>query len=241
MPTSCTIPGITLTGADASTCVQELVELAATHPALEVGLLYSATPEGRNRYPSLEWIHAAAQVLHGRCALHVCGAAARTRLMSGELDDILPSFARVQVNGTVAPEEIDAIARHARTLILQWQPGRDTGDLTRALASAVHAHGLHHQWLVDGSGGRGRLPATWERPDGEAGFAGGLGPDTLATALPDIAAIATGSRWVDMENSLRTDDRFDLAKCRQVLAVLEAWRRQVKPEPAAPAPRPRLA
>lgn len=85
MPISCTIPDITLTGADASTCVQELVELAAAHPALEVGLLYSATPEGRNRYPSLEWIHAATKALYGRCALHVCGATARARLVSGEL------------------------------------------------------------------------------------------------------------------------------------------------------------
>ncbi len=41
---------VTLTGADERTDIAQLAQLTADHPYLEIGLLYTTTPEGRNRY-----------------------------------------------------------------------------------------------------------------------------------------------------------------------------------------------
>jgi phosphoribosylanthranilate isomerase len=66
-------------------------------------------------------------------------------------------------------------------------------------------------WLFDRSGG------LWPpHPGGDrlVGYAGGIGPDNVADVLEQIGA--TGPYWIDMESGVRTDDRFDLGKCRRV-------------------------
>ncbi|TAN03109.1 MAG: hypothetical protein EPN36_14015 [Rhodanobacteraceae bacterium] len=220
--------GVTLTGADERTDLGALEALVAEHGELEIGLLYSEKPEDRPRYPSLRWIEKITTRLPGVCALHVCGVGARDALKNGTLSAVLHNIRRVQVNGHVEPGEIAPIAMQFPIVVMQWQPGRDNPDLESAIARAELFAGLGHQWLVDGSGGRGRLPGSWFRPSGPrpVGFAGGLGPETLADELPKIAAVAHGHWWVDMEQSLRTDDWFDLDRCRAALAAAEAWRRE---------------
>lgn len=216
------LAGVTLTGADERTDLIALARLAVEYPALEVGLLYSATPEGRHRYPRLSWIETVVGLMPGRCAVHVCGRGARAAMMDGALGRVLPYVHRVQVNGHVEPGELAPLAARFPIIITQWQPGRDSHDFEDAVASN---RGLCHQWLVDGSGGRGQAPAAWSRPACRrpVGFAGGLGPETLDAALPNIAAIAEGAWWIDMESSLRTNDWFDLDRCRAVLARVATW------------------
>lgn len=219
------IHGVTLTGADERTDLDALAELALQHPDLEVGLLYSETPEGRPRYPSLSWIERAVDRLPDRCALHVCGSGARAALMVGELSSLVPKLHRVQVNGRIHPDEIHALARRAPILITQWQLGRDSHDFEDAVARAQESDGFRHQWLVDGSGGRGVAPDVWSKPmtRRSVGFAGGLGPGSLAAALPKINAASDGITWIDMESSLRTNDWFDLSLCRAALEAATPW------------------
>lgn len=220
--------GVTLTGADERTDLAALAALVDEHRELEIGLLYSATPEGRPRYPSLQWIEAVTRELPGTCALHVCGAGAREALKAGALQRVLRNIRRVQVNGHIDPGEVASIATQFPVVVTQWQPGRDNAEFESAIARAEFFAGLGHQWLVDGSGGRGRLPGTWDRPSTPrpVGFAGGLGPETLADELPKIAAAARGHWWVDMEQSLRTNDWFDVGRCRAALDAVSAWRRE---------------
>ncbi|MEY2161397.1 hypothetical protein [Rhodanobacter sp. FW106-PBR-LB-2-11] len=207
--------GITLTGADERTDVAALLELLAAHPTLEIGLLYSATPEHRNRYPSLGWLHATARALAGRCAIHVCGMLARAQLKSGELQDLVRHARRVQVNGDVGRDELPILSSRVHALITQYNP-RST-DLSLAPESG------HHQLLVDASGGRGIGPKHWRRPETpkRVGFAGGLGPHNLAEQMDRILLVAEGDWWIDMEESLRSDDWFDISRARAVLASWE--------------------
>lgn len=221
------LAGITLTGADEHTDLDALVALAKRNPELEIGLLYTDRPEGRPRYPSFGWLSEVIRHrLPGRCALHVCGRAAREKYLGGELGVLLHDVRRVQINGHVMPDEVMPLAMEFPILIMQWRPGRDSHDFEDAVIDARRSVGLCQQWLVDGSGGRGLLPEKWSRPPvtRPVGFAGGLGPETLALQLPRIAAVAESPWWIDMENALRTHDWFDLDKCRAVLHGVAEWR-----------------
>ena len=211
-----TLTGITLTGADERTDLNRLVLMAIAHPNVEIGLLYTATPEGRNRYPTLSWLHQAAARLSGRCAIHVCGRLAREQLLQGQLADLVSDAARVQVNGIVHPSELNALAARVPVLITQMNAAN------ASLATEFYVK--NHQLLVDGSGGRGKSPDGWVRPitSKRVGFAGGLGEDNIYAELERIKLVALGPWWIDLEGKLRTDDWFDLDKCESFLALVRA-------------------
>lgn len=209
--------GITVTGIDERTNAQavfDLVELGA-----EVGILYTHSPDGRNRYPSKEWIAKALGVLPRRqMALHVCGSRARTDLLRGDLDGLIKRVGRIQANGKLTQSEVMSICSSYphRTIITQYP------------ASPMLWLGTtNHALLVDSSGGSGKSPESWERPvtGKEVGFAGGLGPDNLAEQLPRISAVATGNWWVDMEGKLRdADDWFDAGKALAAVEIFNTWK-----------------
>lgn len=200
-------PFLTVTGADERTDIAALSKLDA-----EIGLLYSATPEGRNRYPSRQWILSAAQHLP-RCALHICGKLARVELIEGRLDDILPYVQRIQVNGIVHPEVISSLCKiyGLHVFITQHTP------TNKALLNVTDKN---HVILIDGSGGRGILPTGWPLIDTpkHVGFAGGLGPDNLQDELSAITKVSKRGWWVDMESKLRVDDWFSLELAGEVIA-----------------------
>lgn len=206
---------ITITGADEKTSISGLVDLCFAYPLTEVGLLYTVTPEGRNRYPSFEWLDAATEALAGRCALHVCGSGARAQLRSGHLRCLTERAPRVQVNGVVGVDDATQLASMVDTLITQHNP---------ANISLIDAPISNHVLLVDGSGGRGVSPVEWIRPTtGKVvGFAGGLGPANLGDELCKIALVADGDWWVDMEGKLRQDDWFDMTAAQNVVAQFHA-------------------
>lgn len=212
------IPSVTMTGVDERTDINAIKRLLER--GVEIGVLLSLTPEGRNRYPSQDWIWTVVPTLHGRLSLHVCGRAARTALLS-RCAAPLDKFSRIQINGSVDRLQLLAACQcfPNHEIITQWR-GDDSNELLPVGAAT------NHSLLVDASGGRGETPATWTRPDTtkRVGFAGGLGPDTLSAELPKIAAVATGDWWIDMENQLRTDDWFDPYKAFAVLDVLETMR-----------------
>jgi len=216
------IPAIqtTLTGADERTPLAELLKLAAW-PHVEIGLLYTFAPEGRNRYPSLDWLHGIAPRLStvGRLALHVCGGRARRQLMDGELADLFRHAQRLQVNGTLQPEEVEHICSlyPGKTIITQHC------TVNAALVDTIEAK--NHALLVDGSGGRGVSPTAWVRPATAkaVGFAGGLGSENIIEQRPLIAAVATGQWWIDMEGRLRdSDDCFDVQRALTVARITQA-------------------
>lgn len=206
-------PGITVTGADERTPIEELVRLTRLSPHVEIGILFSLTPEGRNRYPSCCWIDDAINALGKRCAIHVCGT--RARQIALRHSYALSSAGRVQVNGVVSPEELHRLLYVLPRVITQHNPGWGY-DLSHTNVPGTH------QLLVDASGGRGISPREWRRPetDKAVGFAGGLGPDNLAAELRRLQAVARNPWWVDMEGKLRTsDDWFSVDLAERAIQV----------------------
>lgn len=209
---------ITFTGADERTDLQALLDLASD-PLVEIGLLYSANPGERNRYPSMPWLLKAASLISqngGRVAIHICGMKAREQLLMGDLALLTGHVSRVQVNGVVTPDEARAAARLVPELITQH---------TERNASLARVSIPNHSVLVDNSGGRGISPLFWSRPEVGAGkpfgFAGGLGPENLAQEMPRISeAIGPymATSWIDMEGKLRDEgDWFDIERARTCL------------------------
>lgn len=203
---------ITLTGADERTSLDELLELTQLYHEVEIGLLYTENPEGRNRYPSMAWLQRTAQVLSGRVAIHVCGSGARRRLLNGELDALIRYAPRIQVNGRIDPAELHLLARRVGTLITQHNAFKEC-LMTIPVAN--------HSLLIDASGGRGITPDGWDvlMTQKPVGRAGGLGPDNLTSELGTFAVEARNGAWVDMEGKLRTDDWFDLDTARRCAAT----------------------
>jgi hypothetical protein len=209
---------ITFTGIDEETSLPDLNEIRDAR--VEWGILYTHTPEGRPRYPRREWILEAVQILHGRCALHICGRGAREELLNGGLADVTPYVARVQINGAVeAPtveEACSILGKHRQTVITQHAHGNER------LIDQVKA--WNHSVLVDASGGRGLTPNIWARPVSRkpVGFAGGLGPSNVADQVRRLLLIAGRGWWIDMEAKIRDErDRFSLSLTQAVLEQLE--------------------
>lgn len=210
---------ITLTGADERTDIDQLVELVNRYPHVELGLLYTSTPEGRNRYPSLRWLLRTAAECTGRIAIHVCGQTARKQLMEGSLDALTRHAPRVQVNGLLTPQELAACATRVRTVITQHHEGN---------AALVDVRLPNHALLIDSSGGRGISPQAWMPPATHkpVGFAGGMGPDNLRDELDRILPVSKYNAWVDMEGKLRTlradGDWFDIQLARYCASQFDA-------------------
>jgi hypothetical protein len=146
--------------------------------------------------------------------------------MLGQIDRDGRVFGRVQINGW------QNSARHALVgvprdyeLILQCShvyslPGLIFDAITLGCTAI----------LIDPSGGRGISPV-WRdvrreidakvATDVRLGYAGGIRPDNVEYALETIDAAP--SAWIDMESGVRTDDRFDLSKVRDVLEKVARW------------------
>lgn len=208
-----TFLGVTVTGVDVRT------DLAAL-PDCEIGVLYTETPEGRNRYSSwYDVLSITKQLvrLGRKVAIHICGSRARRRLFDGELVELTALAQRIQVNGRLDQEELHEICylHPSHQIITQ------ANAWNRCLLDAPTGN---HAILVDGSGGRGISPSEWLRPetDKPVGFAGGLGAHNIVAQLPLIHAVAQGAWWIDMEGLLRDeDDWFDVERANAVVDAVK--------------------
>lgn len=215
---------LTLTGVDAKTdpkwmnsAIKSLIRRTG-YSALEFGILRSPRVDQSPRYPGRDAINNLLGAGHpGDFSFHLCGRYARMvhDLEWAELCDIIDfrKVGRVQVNSTERDEKamltLMRFSIHiGRPVIMQW---RDA--VFPCVPSQIHL-------LQDRSGGRGIEETDWIVPDLTClkakriiGYAGGLGPDNVATALSAIRKTSSGAEfWIDCESSLRTDDWFDTAK-----------------------------
>lgn len=195
---------ITLTGVDEQTNLSDLKAFVEEYPEVEIGILYTQTPSGRNRYPSREWILEALKIITDRAALHICGGRARHELVNNELLDLVRHVSRVQVNGVVSREEMLDLSLQVPILITQHM---------EANKELENFYFRNPQILIDSSGGRGIKPETYTVPKTSLpfGLAGGLGPNNLYEEMVKFAQLCNPGGWVDMESSLRDEnDWFDL-------------------------------
>lgn len=209
---------ITITGIDYQTSASQLFRLMKNWPRAEVGLLYTTTPNERNRYPSISYLANLAFELGDKSAIHICGSEARHEMIVGgnDLQTVLRQAGRVQINGNVTKEELLLLAPKVRTIITQH-------NLANQMLANVDCK--NHEILMDTSSGRGLLPDAWTRAvtSKPVGFAGGLGPDNLNNQLVSLSSVVSGHWWVDMESGLRTNDWFDIDKAERVLEIFHKF------------------
>lgn len=200
---------ITITGIDQKT------DLSKLPVNCEIGILYTETPEGRNRYPSMFEIIEMVNYLHEvgyRIALHVCGTSARKTIMSLGAKGITDKIQRIQVNGTLNLEEVNTICRlYPEHTIITQHNWKNSGLLS------VQHH--NHAVLIDASGGNGITPSEWIAPitSKQVGFAGGLSPENIISEYDRIKPLTKDGFWLDMEGKLRDDnDWFNVERANTV-------------------------
>lgn len=238
----------TLTGVDETTALVELVAVSDLCPFVEWGFLYSPKhQDGRGRYPSVARLRRAFKDLPSmvRVALHVCGNGVAQLLdgeavVSGLLEQMRTRGGRVQLNVEAGGGQVDVAKLRAFVLgrpeVTFITPhNNDHAPITAALAGVAN-----HAIVFDASLGRGLAPDVWPAalPSVRCGYAGGLGPDRLAQALPRIyEAAGSTDFWIDMEERLRDpDDRFDMHAARKCLDIVG---NDLTERPVMPPPRPR--
>lgn len=216
---------VSITGADDGVAVADLNALAQEYPFVEWAILLLPEEAGSPRAPTFEWIRGFKAGYRGKHkAMHLCGGAL-AGFVEGRADilALMAGFDRIQLNlefgpveGTYDPARLLAqIAAHPQfQFIIQYTDKRKS--MLPALAALPN-----HAILFDASAGRGVAPEGWPAPlQGHVcGYAGGINPANVARHIELIRAAGAGETWIDMESGVRTDNRFDLDKVREVLKI----------------------
>jgi len=213
---------ITLTGLDEKTDTHKLYDAIHAESEeltnVEFGILLSAKPEKRNRYPSLDWIRGIVYYSELPLAIHLCGKDAIKHALTDKLYwVILDKVSRIQVNGMVSAEQLTKFCQLYKWQTIITQHVHYNYDL---LDLPLENHAV----LVDGSGGNGILPGEWLAPKTTKsyGFAGGLNSGNLEEQLKKIVPLSNEKTWVDMESGLRDkNDWFSIQeaiKCAKIAA-----------------------
>lgn len=205
---------ITFTGVDRADLLPGMLALAARYP-IEWGVLLDAAQEGAPLFP----IAAVRRVFQGaalRLSAHICGGAARVIVEGGDPGLELAGFSRVQINHARAGSSDSEIRNSA-------QFGARHGVRAALQCQGAFPADQRVDWLYDVSFGTGVRPTSW--PAAAAGlpfcgYSGGLGPDTVRDTLRKFPLTAGAAYWIDMESGVRTDGRFDLAKCEAVCRIV---------------------
>lgn len=237
-----TITSCTLTGVDEQTDVNAIAQLSAKHPIVEWGFLYSPTRQGQpGRYPSVQFLHNTLKTLpaHTKVALHICGVGV-AQLIAGEpvasalLERVSLRGGRVQLNFSAGAMQISLT--QLRTYIEQHPNVQFITQHNSANEQVWrHLQDLpNHSILFDNSGGKGIQTAQWlpPLPNVRCGYAGGLGPDNIATEWSKISTVAGNSGiWIDMESKLRdAQDWLDLDRAKTVLETIARHTRPKRPK-----------
>lgn len=229
---------ITMTGADNSIRPEELLPLSEKFPRVEWGILLSDSKLGDLRFPSFEWLNELEAIQSSlddahklNLSGHICQQwcrdifQAKKMTFAGVFPKLWNMFQRIQLNFSpyeVGMDFVELLKNFPEKQFI-FQVGKKNRD-------ALFAHAVKEKinvaCLFDRSGGKGVVPASWPkvREDVMCGYAGGLGPDTIAQELENISqVIGDKDIWIDMESRIRTEatetnfEKFDLAKVEAVL------------------------
>lgn len=246
------LTGVTITGIDETTDLDELRVLSTRYPFVEWGVLFTkprAPYQTKPRFPGWDWIGRLEQAIAPpwaqlRVAFHCCGDAVGSLLRGERAAVYLPYnvYERLQLNfhglrarahPTEFPRLLAALSLGVRAGEVVFQIG---SDLSRLHLETYLEYYSNAVILYDQSGGEGQPPpnGAWPRAammdDADTlarhGYAGGLGPRTLGWELPRIHDAAQGcDYWIDMETHVRTDDgiALDMGKVETCLRIAQEW------------------
>lgn len=224
---------ITFTGADDTILPEKIVDFSEqfsdNNVIIEWGVLLSKNNQGSNRYPSKVWIEKLIEI-SSRLNLsgHIQGQWLRDIFVNGKVSvtpNIWNAFKRIQFNfhSSFLKSEADfasVLKEYQHQYIFQIE------DVNNHLYQEAIGKGVDAVPFFDKSAGAGVLPLKWPTPIHPVfnGYAGGLGADNLEEQLFNIAKVATGNIWIDMETKIRERKNgvsvFDLSKCQRVLEIV---------------------
>ena len=222
---------ITVTGADDSTQIPDILRFTALYPRIEFGILVTSpwSSKGFGRYPSFPWIERLAQYIDAdnrhNFSLHLCGKYVdefftNPRFIDG-IQMFTGAFSRMQINTHNCPAATDLaivtqnianmLAENV-TPILQYDPANT--KIIDTILDNVPPKSVH--CLYDMSHGAGVLPeGGWKAPLEKAvtGYAGGLRPGNVEAQLISMDSNIHPDQyiWIDAETHLRSNDLFDLS------------------------------
>lgn len=205
---------------------------------MEWAILLSQSAEGNPRFPTREWLDEL-QVVAKENALpmagHICGAWVRNLVVNKDASvfeqrpEFLEMFPRIQLNFSpyhAAQLFLNVLKPFKNQFIFQvGSKGKADKEILLQLGLDM---GLDLAVLFDRSGGKGVVPAEWPQviEPFYCGYAGGLGPDSLAEQLVKINDIVGDKTiWIDMESRVRSADnmQFDLEKVKACLEIAQPW------------------
>ena len=208
---------VTLTGIDRWTNINDLINLQLQYPAVEFGVLVSATNVSE-RFCDLETIKRFCN--KGlNLSMHVCGRLVKQILVNDFTEfnqgygGLLSNFKRMQLNTHSIKHKYstDIVFPDNIQVILQLDGANS--EFFNCYIDKANVVGLN-----DMSGGNGILPDSWEKSEmAYTGFAGGISPDNVVEVVKQLESIQDKHYWIDMETHIRTNERLDLNKCELVL------------------------
>ncbi len=234
---------VTLTGADDSVVINDLIKISEEFPFVEWGILFSKNKQGESRYPSLNWLQELEYVntLKINFSAHLCGSYAREHLTGvaphkfpkwyDSFESIEHKFGRIQLNvspylkdytpDVLAQNLVGSLRGVRDEVVIQSHAFDEKSKL--GMVSQVRRQ-TKFSVLLDKSGGKGIFSLddllVKPNPNYPCGYAGGLSVDNLAIVMEKVSEIAEDNPiWFDMESSLRKDDKFCLETCRRVLEI----------------------
>lgn len=228
---------VTITGADDSVQIKDLVEITKDYPFVEWGILMSRSQAGFWRFPSQEWKNSFASIMTRECpdsnvSLHLCGQYVRDILEKGvnsswfnnvPLWD-LASRCQLNFHGVLHSYNLDkCVGCLMKYPDIQFILQNDEVNFEVYCTVGQFINSVS---LFDISHGSGMSPDSWPQSNFFSGFAGGLGPHNIKQELPKIFKVAgEHDFWIDMETNVRTpdDSQLDLNKVVQVLAYCKEF------------------
>jgi len=213
---------ITFTGIDNHCKVKELITLQSEYPFVEYGVLVSINNTNKGiekRYPNLVMLKGLKKE-NLNLSLHVCGKAAREIITKNNFDlfykmigNYLPMFQRIQFNIAGSKNCLPVTFNMQQQIIIQTA-SMDTNHLELLQSCNEKIVGFQ-----DNSGGNGQVESLWMETE-YFGYAGGLGPENVVSAVEEILEVRDKPFWIDMETHIRTNDKFDINKCRRVCELI---------------------
>ncbi len=201
---------VTFTGVDDVALVSDLKALSKHFP-IEWGVLIHTGKFGEPLFPSLEEIRDIASA-GLRLSAHVCGEEASQIAASGSTNLDLAGFARAQINHGFegsTPAQVRNCAIY----------GASQGIRVALQCQGEFPDDRSVDWLYDVSFGEGKTPGSWPTLRSDipfCGLSGGLNAENVKDVLQQLSFSGASRYWIDMESGVRTDGRFDVAKCEAV-------------------------
>lgn len=222
------IKHITFTGVDQWTDIRKLKSISVVFPKVEFGVLMSQNwNEDTPRFCPPDFL-VNLEGLGLNLSLHLCGELARQAIRNNFQPAIemcqgyFGIFKRCQLN-------IASYDTNPETLELDVPDSLDEVIIQQKGVSGMKLFSTAYpnpkiSVLLDASGGRGiegafNVPKDYK--EAKIGYAGGLNADNVVRKLETlILRDVTHDFWIDMESSVRTDDRFDIQKVIDILKLI---------------------